>query len=187
MPANPCCPLCKRNRDVHQNYQGVNYYCGNCNHTFQTPVMPQCKRCGTCRYVTPQDLPDWFTCSKCSYTFQLLTPLAYYGLNEGFVSALAQKLNPQRLPEGPMYLVVNSALQPMSLVQQGFIKTLTEEETALVNKEGTNTLAIPNKEIATKFAEWLASKNQGQRYYLFELVDYVQTQDPPVKWSKQGQ
>lgn len=192
MPNDPYCPVCKMHDQVRLNRIVQSFYCGRCNHNFTPTNLPNCSRCKTSAYTRVENnSPGWYTCSKCNYAFRPDSPIGWnipqvvcYPPLPNFTNAITQQIlaisNP-KLPEGPMFLVLNNGFQPVSIFQQGFQKTLSEEDIKLLD---TSSLAINSKEIAEKFAEWMASKHQGQRFYLFEMLDNVQTADPPIKWGK---
>lgn len=75
------------------------------------------------------------------------------------------------------YMVLNNALQPQSPAASGFLKAKS------MDVDANNKLYFEDKALADEFAEWLAARNQGQRYYRAKVEDYVQTQEPPVVWK----
>lgn len=75
-----------------------------------------------------------------------------------------------------MFMVLNNAFQPMSPSVSGFYK-------AKELPSDTAKLYVDKRDLAEEFAEWLAHKNLNNRFYLVEVLDYVQTEEPPVVWK----
>jgi hypothetical protein len=130
-------------------------------------IVPRCHICRDDGFVNlRQKQGDWY-CARCHVPVKPNPPID--PLITGDISVF--------------YVILNSQLQPQSPDQTGFIKSLNPESPAPHNKlffeEG-------KKDLAERFAEWLAGKYSGQKFYLAHITDYVQTAEPPIQWKNKS-